>query len=53
LSEVGTRFNRDAATMSSAVRRLVDPVRDLKALRDLMEGLKSEMGYIRVAILQA
>jgi hypothetical protein len=34
LSEVGKRFDRDAATMSSAVGRLVDRASDPKALRD-------------------
>ncbi len=43
LSEVGRRFNRDVATMSSAVRRLIYRARDLKALRNRMEGLRSDL----------
>ena len=43
LSEVGRWCKRDVATISSAVRRLVERATERKALQKHMEGLKSQV----------
>jgi len=41
LTEVGRRFNRDVGTMSSAVRRLTERMRDSETLADRLSRLKT------------
>ncbi len=41
LTEVGQRFNRDVGTMSSAVRRLTERMRDSETLADRLSRLKT------------
>jgi len=44
LTEVGERFNRDVGTMSSAVRRLTERMRDSKTLADRLSRLRAAVG---------